>query len=959
MLKREHNIAVKELRRQIQEKDNYIRTLMFEKEEDQMKISELENDKQYLEQQLDLVQREKETNTELLETQLKRQENSYLQQINILDSEKQNAKNMLSHLQNVIKSGDYQNDSVVKKLNFSACLSRSESNFNMGKNPNMTTPCSPVRINLEESKSTSKYNSGMKNNHLSSNVKSRSRNPSASGLKFGANSIPVNAEHSNIILSTQRSGNFGSLKRLGLSRNPSVTVTKTMNKPNEHKYKNGSLFLLDNGEGHQYENIQTLDSSMNHLNVQNPYKRSSKSKSKGGNTSDGGKGINHMSDIHTLSKENSDDVNGTLMNSIVNLFPNKFRHKKGSNSGPCHPNNPVSSFSSSQNGSLSKEELQEKLRKIQKSREGSGELIKEVEDQEQDSEFLSDSPERKVKEDFAQQSNNVRSSGKVVMDKQTYLKMFEAGNLMKNINGDVLCKKCNREFTIDQLISDANHWRMCLKKPAPLEKFCYRINEEDNCEVTVTESEDDEYFNENYGHHYEDYLIHEKNNQEYESQHQKKTQRYNNAVKHQNTVYLQPEGDGSSDESYDDEDGEYDDDIEEGVPCNPAYDQEFYAQHQRNNRYACPQVILETVETESVKDKEETQSPVFTLNKNNMSQNVMNSPLNKPNSRYSQSPTSRHSKRSKKLPPVHDSTEQSVRLFNDITHKVHPDNPKEGRPLKDNYNSVPVHNDRSKMPLKESAKKKQTRRGRRMQQEQNKVVFCENLNELEDEAENEPVGYARIDLLNEQAQESEDDSIPYDHLNSKLNRIENAVHFFYEKMHNNYSNCINEVGTLKDYIELKSEQKSKSRMNSVHNFGSALKTPVQRNKYCEFNMSSAKNTPLINDGNVIIGHNSSTIKSKMRPRNYGNYSKDVTPEGRSQHFSRNLKCPEFDKNDDCDGIKDITRIINNKKNRSQDRISRNNSGYRHIGASLSQYNMLTQSAAAINHHPSRSFAIHL
>lgn len=53
-------------------------------------------------------------------------------------------------------------------------------------------------------------------------------------------------------------------------------------------------------------------------------------------------------------------------------------------------------------------------------------------------------------------------------------------------------------------------------------------------------------------------------------------------------------------ESYEDEDGEYEEDIEEGVPCESDIDNnEFYPQQQKNNRYACPQVILETVEQES------------------------------------------------------------------------------------------------------------------------------------------------------------------------------------------------------------------------------------------------------------------------------------------------------------------------------------------------------------------------
>ena len=53
-------------------------------------------------------------------------------------------------------------------------------------------------------------------------------------------------------------------------------------------------------------------------------------------------------------------------------------------------------------------------------------------------------------------------------------------------------------------------------------------------------------------------------------------------------------------ESYDDDDGEYEEDIEEGVPYHPEIDSnELYSKQSKNNRYARPQVILETVEQES------------------------------------------------------------------------------------------------------------------------------------------------------------------------------------------------------------------------------------------------------------------------------------------------------------------------------------------------------------------------
>lgn len=53
-------------------------------------------------------------------------------------------------------------------------------------------------------------------------------------------------------------------------------------------------------------------------------------------------------------------------------------------------------------------------------------------------------------------------------------------------------------------------------------------------------------------------------------------------------------------ESYDEDDGEYEEDIEEGVPYHPEIDSnELYSKQSKNNRYARPQVILETVEQES------------------------------------------------------------------------------------------------------------------------------------------------------------------------------------------------------------------------------------------------------------------------------------------------------------------------------------------------------------------------
>lgn len=208
----------------------------------------------------------------------------------------------------------------------------------------------------------------------------------------------------------------------------------------------------------------------------------------------------------------------------------------------------------------------------------------------------------------------------------------------------------------------------------------------------------------------------------------------------------------------------------------------------------------------------------------------------------------------------------------------------------------------------------------------------EDLNNYEDCHENEPVGYAKIDLMNDQYAESDSDGIPYDQLNSKLSRIEDAVHFFYEKMNDNYSNCMNQVGNIKDFIELKSEKKANSRMQSVYsNQASALKTPIQYNKYMEFNASSRKNTPA--DGFVEMGNPTTQSKGVNRLL----LSRDATPE---QEYT----------------------VANNFENdKSRRGLSRNNSGYGHNKQGLNRYNsMMSQSTSSINHHPAtRSFALHL
>jgi len=181
---------------------------------------------------------------------------------------------------------------------------------------------------------------------------------------------------------------------------------------------------------------------------------------------------------------------------------------------------------------------------------------------------------------------------------------------------------------------------------------------------------------------------------------------------------------------------------------------------------------------------------------------------------------------SKKGLPImnsNDPSEMSVRLFNAPSQQIQ----------KVSYQNLHSRNNNGV-----------TKQANTVQHVQNRVFVEQNQNVRQYE---EPVGYARIDLMNNHTQESESDTIPLDHLNSKLSRIENAVNFFYDKMHHNYSNCMNEVGTLKDYIEHKTEKKANSRMNSAYGNSAILQTPIG-SKLKDLNISSKKNTPLITDG---------------------------------------------------------------------------------------------------------------
>lgn len=995
-IKRKHESAIHNLHLQLSEKDNIINKNMAEKEELYMRINELENNNEFLQEQVELVQREKETSIELLETQLKRQENEYTQQINIIQNEKQSAKNMLSHLQRVIESGENSTDSVVKKLNFSVNLNKSGSNQNLSRFYPNTTPHSPQQYpaEYEEAKINKFPHDISSSKNKITNAKWRSRNPSASGLKLISHSIPVKGFKNSLYRESHRSGNLKTLKELGAARNMANDMHYLNNE------KSDDLLWSENQMNHTHnDNGMILNTNQLHLQIgENSYKRSVNSKSKAGNISDGGNGLNYISDIHPHSKEHSDDVNGTLMNSIVNLFPNKFRSNKGSGLGQNENGNPVSSFSSASRTSLSKKELQDKLEMIQRNREDS--KMQQLRDSSDSNYIMSDSPERSAQFPYTSTKDlNVMKPIHKVIDQHSYQIMLETGEIMKNINGDILCKKCNREFSINQFITDENHWKICLGMPI-IRSHPQEIS--DNGRMSLEYSEEDQTS--------EEYIKLRMNPNvnlwnEQQSEH---SSLINPQINHQ--IYNEDWED--LEESYEEEDGEYDEDLEEGVPYEAELDNyELYSKQQRNNRYERPQVILETVEQESDeyrssigestnyvsqqnklfnKEKQASKPPSMRYHSQRENQNEVGQSVQVQNRKLNQSPTQYeiHKDRSEQI--VHSSLESnnskgskstyskkiikknyktkgksevSVRLeakshfknnkninssnndiqvkskkvtspraFKDITYKIQPEN------------NIFAQRKRSVPPpaYKNKISERKTRR---------KVIMQENMEEVVDDHENEnnPVGYARIDLMNDKNEESESDSIPYDHLNSKLSRIEDCVNFFYEKWLKNYTHCINEVGSIKDYIEVRSERKCNSRMNSAYsNQASALKTPIQNNKFMEFHMSSKKKNPLDN--------HLSNITSQKKYRNLGS-SKDATPE--VEYFNQKNEVQEFVAHDEYN-IKDLSSQLK-VKDRSRKVLSRNNSGYGPTKVGLNRYNsFMSQSSSSILQHPAtRSFALHL
>lgn len=802
-LKKQHRSALKELKSQMDEKDEIIKDLVVEKEEYLIKINELENEVDYLNNQIDIAQKEKE----------------YLHQINLLDNEKRNAEQKLAQL---------------------------------------TTPWSPVRMNLgsdEKRRDYREYSTIDRHNKLSSNMKWRSRNPSWSGIKLVNNSIPLRSMRSGALLKDiNRSGQLKTLKQLATARN----LNWSMMQNNAYDSRKCSLVWADDNIDHiNNDNGFTLDSSQTNYLKDNPYKRNKSTKSKTGNTSDGWKGINHISEIHPSSKGQSDDVNGTLMNSIVNLFPNKFRSKQGSGCIPNDQLNNIGSFSSSRHGSLSKQELEEKLQRIKRSRENSN---REVSDRSRESNNEEESPIKEATNYVQGHYDQDTTPYLKTINKNWYYEMLETGEIMKNINGDVLWKKWNREFTINQLITDVNHWKIWLRRPLPGHHF-QNNKGESNWRISIIYSEEQDEESDEY---VEKYVRPDTNEDASPFINQDSIILRNNDWNE--AYYQQRSFQENSEESSEDEESEYQELLEEGIPWAPEIScSTSFKNQQKNNRYNCSMQRKEHDICESDEDKSKVwdssnfvsqpkifkddkkntkapsmryfsernegqkpsevinsikirgnnQSPMHGSIKNDMSyqinddknldprmeleSNSVKSSVESKNSKCSPYSFSKWENKKQKIWKEgfqNNPSEISVRLFKDITYKVQPENKAK---LREYITS-------SSRNLKEYPRQANTAR-----EFTKKVYLWDNSNELDSWIENEPVGYAQIDLMNDQVQESDSDSLPLEHLNSKLSNIEKAVQFFYTKMHSNYNKCMNEVGTLKDYIEQKTEKKSYSK----------------------------------------------------------------------------------------------------------------------------------------------------
>ena len=127
-----------------------------------------------------------------------------------------------------------------------------------------------------------------------------------------------------------------------------------------------------------------------------------------------------------------------------------------------------------------------------------------------------------------------------------------------------------------------------------------------------------------------------------------------------------------------------------------------------------------------------------------------------------------------------------MRLFKDIT-----------------YNKLNPVNWGHNNPNNRKIKKTHYNKKLSIQDEPDKVVFCENINELDDKhMVKEPFGYAQIDLINDLISESDTDSLPANQYNSKLDVMQNAFDWLQDT---NIERMLHEVGNYKNYLVYKSD----------------------------------------------------------------------------------------------------------------------------------------------------------
>lgn len=193
------------------------------------------------------------------------------------------------------------------------------------------------------------------------------------------------------------------------------------------------------------------------------------------------------------------------------------------------------------------------------------------------------------------------------------------------------------------------------------------------------------------------------------------------------------------------------------------------------------------IQSVNYRTRDVEQSPMQASVKHEMSQQIVNSPLNK-NSATSQEAS--HQKVAyKKGKKVQSPTERSVRLFKDITHSMQPQDGNANRSKKKSPYFRHNPSKDKKSPKYRNGNVQIIKMGDPRSKHPKQTTYYQNTNELEEapQRQAEPIGYAKIDLMHDQNVESDSDGIPYDQLNTKLNRIESAVYSFYERLHDNYN----------------------------------------------------------------------------------------------------------------------------------------------------------------------------